>query len=516
MPLSRGAWVGMVAGGLGAAVGLGAGLWGLWQAGGAWPQTEAKGRLASRMDARGPYAIIASEAAARKYPQAIEEAGALHGGARRLAFSPGDLSGVQSALRENPPRYALVFVLPEELDVNFAWQWLRLTTELDDDPLVDVRTGFITGESAEAVVNWIRRIRAVAEGRSALPAAVVDNLGPNTMAAATAFEKSPGAFFLPALASRCGVSTISHGAQGFTDDRLASMDGAGLLHFGGHGHPDRVDDGLDGRQIRKLKMAPCIVFSGACYTGVTGRWFDFAGGQAAEKQVPPDRSFCLGLLANNAVAYLAALHPDHGIPVYQEMEYMAFTGATLGDIIKHTHDGVILASGGRLPDLKPLRGGAPMSQMTPSEVMLTGTASRVLFGDPALVVTDAITAPPLEISMAPSGEGTWKVVAVLRNTELRSTFTDTYHADLASDPNLFNDRALIACQLPGRCGTVKDVRVVRVSARGKTIPHRLVGFVVEKLDGARVLHVQVDVPTSGYMQSDFRQASSEVELEVRN
>jgi hypothetical protein len=467
------------------------------------------------MDPRGPYAILATEAAAGKYSQGIAEADALHPGARHLTFSAGDLSSVRSALRQDPPRYALVFILPGELDVNFAWRWLRLTTELDDDPLVDVRTGFITGESAEAVVCWIQRIRAVAEGRSALPAAVVDNLGPNSMAAKTAFEKSAGAFLLPVFSSRCGTSTLSHGPLGFTEDRLASMDGAGLLHFGGHGHPDRVDDGLDGQQVRRLKIAPSIVFNGACYTGVTGRWYDFSTGVFAEKQVPPGQSFCLGLLANNAVAYLAALHPDHGIPVYQEMEYLAFTGAPLGDIIKHTHDGVILASGGALPEWA-IRGGAPVPPTTPSEFMRKGTAARVLFGDPALIATDALTAAPFEIAATPSGQGTWKIVAVLKNADLKSTFTDTYHADLASDPNLFNDRALVTCELPERCGAVKDVRVAKVSARGKALANRLVGFVVEKDDTARRLHVQVDVPTSGYMQSDLRQAGATVELEIRS
>lgn len=515
MSLSRGAWIGLVAGGLGTVIGLAGAAVGLWWAWSAFPRTEAQGRLAARMDPRGPYAILATEAAARKYAQAIAEADALHPGAHHLTLSPPDLSSVRSALRQGPVRYALVFVLPEELDVNFAWRWLRLTTELDDDPLVDVRTGFITGESAEAVVRWIQRIRAVAEGRSALPAAVVDNLGPSAMAARTAFDKAPGAFFVPVFSPRCGTSTISHGPQGFTEDRLASMDGAGLLHFGDHGHPDRVDDGLDGQQVRRLKMAPSVVFNGACYTGVTGRWYDFTTGVFVEKQVPPEQCFCLGLLANHAVAYLAALHPDHGIPVYQEMEYLAFTGAPLGDIIKHTHDGVILASGAALPAWA-IRGGTPVPATTPSEIMRQGTAARVLFGDPALIATDAITAAPFEIALTPSGEGAWKIVAVLKNADLKSTFTDTYHADLASDPNLFNDRALVTCELPERCGAVKDVRVVRVSARGKTLPHRLVGFAVEKDDAVRRLHVQVDVPTSGYMQSDLRQAGATVELEIRS
>jgi hypothetical protein len=147
--------------------------------------------------------------------------------------------------------------------------------------------------------------------------------------------------------------------------------------------------------------------------------------------------------------------------------------------------------------------------------MRTGTAARVLFGDPALGVGQAFTPPPWEIALTPAGEKIWKIVATLRNTDLKSTFTDTYHGDLAGDPNLFNDRALITCDLPDRCGGVKEVRVVRVAAGGATLRSRLIGFAVETDAGARRLHVQVDVPTTGYMQSALRQAGALVELQVR-
>lgn len=82
MSLSRGAWIGLVAGGLGTVIGLAGAAVGLWWAWSASPRTEAQGRLAARMDPRGPYAILSTEAAARKYAQAIAEADALHPGAR--------------------------------------------------------------------------------------------------------------------------------------------------------------------------------------------------------------------------------------------------------------------------------------------------------------------------------------------------------------------------------------------------------------------------------------------------
>jgi hypothetical protein len=321
---------------------------------------------------------------------------------------------------------------------------------------------------------------------------------------------------IPVLERRLGLVTISHGVEAFTDERLASMNGAGIVHLGGHGHPDRVDEGLRGEQVRNLKMSPCVVFNGACYTGVTHRWYEqwTPEGKVAEKTVPAADCFCLNLLRNEAVAYLAALHPDHGVPVYQEMEHLAFSGAPLGDVIKYTHDGVILGSGGRLPKFERFASGMPLPQWTPSDVMLKGTASRVLFGDPALMVLDAFTNAPFSI-VQKEKDGALHVTAILSNPLLKSSYTDTYHADLARDKNLFNDRALIVADLPQGWNSVSGVEVVGVKAGGHAMQHRLVGYAVERDGDKRRLHVQVDIPSVGYMQSPFRVAGAEVELKVK-
>jgi len=229
--------------------------------------------LAVTLDTRGPYLILATSDAETAYATAIGAARELHPDAEQLAFDTSDLDDVLAALRRIQPRYALVFIKPNELDVNFAWRWLTLTTQLDDDPFVDLRTGFITGDSPESAQAFVERIAAAVRGEERMPNKIIDNLGPNTQAGKHEFHRSPGSYFLTAFAGRFGLETISHGAEAFVDERLKSMDSAGLLHFGGHGHPDRIDDGLRGTQARQLALAPCVAFNGACYTGVTGRWF---------------------------------------------------------------------------------------------------------------------------------------------------------------------------------------------------------------------------------------------------
>jgi hypothetical protein len=200
------------------------------------------------------------------------------------------------------------------------------------------------------------------------------------------------------------------------------------------------------------------------------------------------------------------------VPVYQEIEHRAWSGAPLGDVIKRTHDGVILAAGGRLPPQPDLQDGRPAPRWSGSDVMLQGTASRVLFGDPALIVMDPLTAPPWAVEVLPAGEGALRVRATLQNPLLRSSFTDTYFADLAADPTLYNDCARLDCDLPPGWDSVREVAVLSVP---QGLKHALRGFAVEQDGPASRLHVQVDVASSGYMQSALRRAGAVVELEVR-
>ncbi len=317
-----------------------------------------------------------------------------------------------------------------------------------------------------------------------------------------------------ALSNRFTSRSISHGKSGFNDDRLNTLDGASLIHFGGHGHPDRIDDGLRAAQLPGMKLSPCVVFNGACYTGVTHRWYDQSTGMVVEQKVKPDDSFCLKLLQKEVLCYLAALHPDHGIPVYQEMEFLACDGASLGDVIKHTYDGVVIGAGGKLPTFEPLTAGSPSLFTTPADVMLKGTAARILLGDPALVVCDGFLAAPFSIKATEAGNE-WRVTATLANPDLKSTYTDTYDNDLNPQAP-FNDRALLIVELPKGWDSVSGVDVVGVNAAGKVLPHRLVGYAVEQDDNRHRLHVQIDVPAQGFQQSPLRVQGAIVEFVAKH
>src|SRR5260221_11295256 len=96
------------------------------------PGAAAAEPLETRLDGRGPYLILATEAAARDYREAILEARKAHPGAAEGAFDPvGAFAKAREALGRIRPRYALVFLLPGEIDARVNWEWLRISTEVD-------------------------------------------------------------------------------------------------------------------------------------------------------------------------------------------------------------------------------------------------------------------------------------------------------------------------------------------------------------------------------------------------
>jgi len=472
------------------------------------PSSGPRATLQVSFDTTGPYVILASAKAAAAYRAAITEAKQLHAGAEFREFDLGDLATLLTALKTNPPRYALVFMLPDEIDVNFGWRWVTMATQLDADPFVDLRTGFITGENPNTALAFVKRIGQFARGEITMPTRMVDNLGPNPQAPKGSCVADKGSFMIPAYADAMEVITISHGLEGFTAEKMKLMEDAGFVHYGGHGYPDRVVDSLNGPWVRKIHFAPGLFFNGACYTGVPHGWFDMMGPKVTQKTVKANESFCLGVLAGGPVAYFASLHPDHGIPVYQEMEYLAYTGAPLGGVIKYTHDGVVLGGGGKLSVFDEFKDGMSHPAWTPTDFMLKGTASRVLYGDPSLRVMQPFAEPPFDVTCTAQGRAL-RVTATIRNLKLKSTFTETYYSEM-SQTKQFNDRALIICKLPDGWTAVSGIAQLSVTSGGQTLTGKLIGFGVEQDGGANLLQVLIDLPSTGYQDGPFRKPGAKV------
>jgi hypothetical protein len=200
--------------------------------------------------------------------------------------------------------------------------------------------------------------------------------------------------------------------------------------------------------------------------------------------------------------------------VYQEMEYMTLKGAALGEVIKYTYDGVVLGNGGRLPDFETLSNGMASPQWTPTEIMLKGTASRVLFGDPSLRLLKPLQVEkPLEVTVDHEPK---KLIlgAIMNNPEYRAIFTDTFHDYLAFRKNMFNDRVLFCVQLPSGFENPSSVKVLGAANGSSRIKYRLQAWGVEQEQENHFLHVQVDLASEGFMKSEWRNAGAAVGIEV--
>jgi len=477
---------------------------------------EAKGFLEVSLDDSKSFLILATEKASNLYKDAILEIKKLHPDTGFETFSPDDLPVAEEKLKKFNPYYVQLVILPEELDVNFNWRWLKMIARLDKDPFVDTRTGFITGKSPEDAFNFVQRISKAVSGELKLPAKMVDNLGPNPQMGANFFNNFKGSFFVPVLENKMGIESISHGNKGYKNEWLKMMNDAGIVHFGGHGYPDRIENGLNVSQVSQVELAPCVIFSGVCYTGVVGKYFEMftSGDKVSAKKIEPPESFCLQLLTNNVIGYLAALHPDHGIPVYQEMEHMALKGASLGEAIKYTYDGVVLGNGGKMPDFEVLLDGDKSPHWTPTDVMLKGTASRILFGDPSLKIMNSLDAPKL-LKYTVERRGNKLIVgAIMNNTNYKAIFTDTYHDYLAYMKNKFNDRAVFYLELPESFENPSSVKVLGAANGPDKIKYKLQGWEVERTEEKKFIHVQVDFATTEYMQSEWRNKGAAVGIAI--
>jgi hypothetical protein len=471
----------------------------------------------AELDKTHSFLILMTEKASAAYKDAVSECRQLHPKAESFTFDANDLSTAESILKQNGPYYVQVFILPQELEVNFGWEWLTMTSRLDDDPFVDTRTGFITGSSPQAAADLVNRISRAVSGKIQMPLKMVDNLGPNMQAKKDSFHKFSHSNFVPVFSQFVKVESLSHGTGGFPQKHLDSMTGAGLLHFGGHGHPGQIDNGMTAQQVTEIDFSPCVCFNGACYTGVVGAYYEMFGpkGTVEKKTVEKQNSFCLNMLQNNVIAYLASLHPDHGMPVYQEMEYMALNGASLGEVIKYTYDSVVLGNGGQLPEFEILSQGMSSPVWTPKEIMLKGTASRVLLGDPSLRIMDPLPLEePLKFTIEKKPDKL-TIGAIMDNPQYKAIFTDTFHDTLAFKKNMFNDRALFSIPLPSGFENPSSVQVLGAAHGPTPIKYKLQGWAVEQDRGTHILHVQVDLESQAFMQSEWRNKGAAVGLEVQ-
>ena len=417
-----------------------------------------------------------------------------------LAFPAGEPQRAKAELQRELPEFALVVTKPDHLDVNVHFALLETLAALDADPFVDVAFGYVTGATLDEAKAFVERIISLSSKRDALPEKLVD-FGPAA--------QPPSQFSGPAadnLAKGWLRWSAYHRAVDELLQRKEWLTGAGVLHAGGHGMPDGIDDGLKGKDLRALALdlAPALYFSGPCYCGVTSAWFAPTAKGIERKVVKPEESFALAALARGVSALFAGFDPDRGETCSQELEHLFVHGDALGYASKETYDGVVVARRQPALELYRYEEGKPAPQRDLIDTMTGGGACRALFGDPTWKPVEACAPPAFDVRKrdgAKELELSWSA----EKPDLKQwTLCDVYRCDGG-----WTHRIAFKVELPlATARALKGFEVKEVSAQKKPLEHRFATAMVERHGGRAWLHVYLVFPPRGqqnvfYVERDF-------------
>jgi hypothetical protein len=438
----------------------------------------------------GGYVVLTTVGEDSPYHPAAEQLAKLHD-ASVLRLDPADPEALLPALSRLSPEYVALVMLPKEIEFEFQRRFLAMATRLDDDPFVDFSYGYVTGADgadATALVLAGRKVskrprpptfgRLAGGGERSFRADQPYRLSSSTLPAVRGYVKGDGeehdrefvAGFLPEL-SRCNV-----------------------IQFVGHGYPDRVAGGLDAKDLVGLRLDGAVVLNIACYTGVTGTWYQRDRLRIHRlKVVPPEKSFALALLKTGVSGYTAYLCPRPAGPeLDRDLMALIVTGLSLGEARRRDYDKTVLGflgygeeglALGPVADAEPPEAGIdPVRDM-----MLEGATGGIVYGDPAVRPFKALTGQdPLKISHEVHRD----------RIEVRATCpVHSLWLHLAEPTGRIGGETAmkVYARLPLTDFPVKEIAVDHLRVGKKELTSRVV-WAVEEDQGKRYLHAKVMFP----------------------
>ena len=349
--------------------------------------------------------VSASATSARDYV-VVELVGARDGyyaAAKRLAelrdgeivsADAKDLSPLVKTLQQKRPRYVAVVVRPEQFDINLARSFLKLATQIDDDPFVDFSYGFITGDTPEVAIALAVRASQIEKlrrpptiGLAAVGDKVITKSGANEQT--FPLRKATLPQLWGQIAGGENFPGTGRDAE-FIKQLMPQLQGKSIILFAGHGYPHEVVGGPNSKDLTGLKFDGAVALNIACLTGVTGRWFDedWQQGKKVERTVPVNESFCLAMLRTNVAAYVAYACPRPAGPeLFTDITALAAEGLSVGEIRRRDYNRVVLASlaqGRKGLEMKSDANGQTLQPPRDlvKDVLLEMATGGVVFGDP--------------------------------------------------------------------------------------------------------------------------------------
>jgi hypothetical protein len=333
-----------------------------------------------------------------------------------VAGDPHDLKPLLDVLKQKEPRYVAVVVRPEDLDINLARTFLKMATQVDADPFVDFAYGFITGDTPDVALALVEAgVKTERERRKATlaVAAVGDQ---SILKSAVHAQQFPlRTRTLPQLWGQiAGGENFAGGRDAaFIKNLMPQLQGKSMVMFAGHGYPGEILGGPTWKDFEGLKFDGAVVLNIACYTGVTGRWFedDQAAGVRRERTVPRGESVCLAALRTGPAAYVGYACPRPAGPeLFLDITALAAEGLSVGEARRRDYNRVVLAHmaqgfGGLRADEYADGDRVRPPRNVVRDLLLDMATGGMLFGDPAF--TPFVAQPgeaPVEVKTERAGE----------------------------------------------------------------------------------------------------------------
>jgi hypothetical protein len=447
------------------------------------------------------YLIVDLAGADDPYYAAAKRLEELRGG-EVVSADVHDLTPLKAVFSNKQPRYVAVVVRPDDFDVNLARRFLKLATEVDEDPFVDFAYGFITGDTPSTAVS-LAEGASIAEKTRRPPtiglAAVGEKIITKSSASDQAFPLRKAT--LPQLWGQIA------GAENFPDRRDAKfikqlmprLQGKSMILFAGHGLPGEVLGGPTSKDLEAINFDGSVVMNIACLTGVTGKWFeeDWQQGKKCQRVVAKDKSFCLAMLRTGAAAYVAYACPRPAGPeLFTDFAALAAEGLSVGEVRRRDYNRVVLASIANGFDRVKIIEEADGQPIQPrhdlvKDLLLDMATGGVLFGDP--MFTPFSSRPeetPIEMKIEQVRDGLRATVSIGG----QHVFLECSDQLAMWDADTQAMRILAIVPLGKEY--VSAVRLTELTTGGKIAEQRLV-WAVEENRGERWLHVKANFPMPG-------------------
>lgn len=336
-----------------------------------------------------------------------------------LTGSPDALDAVEAALQEAQPTQVALVVEPSDLDQNLAVAVMAMLTRLDDDPFVDAGWGFITGRDADAAMRLVAASDAEPSDDPTIASYGVASkqFVKRSMAMDAAWPHAAGS--VPVRTMMSSGDADADRDDAFVAQSMRELEDHDILLLASHGYPDGLVGGPKAADLAGRDLSGKVALNIACYTGVTGRWFEPTAGTLAERTVAPEDSFCLAMVDAGVAGYFAYASPRPAGPTMMgQALQIATDGRPLGSHQRDAANAIVMAhllAGHDGFDAVAAADGDPANGPTPADSVHRWSATGLLIGDPTFIPhTKTPAADPLVTTVEP-GDDSDRVAVSLRS-----------------------------------------------------------------------------------------------------